>query len=396
MQSVKKKKIKIFHIITRMDAGGSAQNTLQSCLSLSPEKYQIYLIHGRSLESRMAERETALVNRGTEKAESMGVTVISLPFLVRRIDPLRDGIAFFLLWRIMQREKPDIVHTHTSKAGILGRWAAKAARIPRIIHTPHGHIFYGHFSGPVSAIFLLAEKLTSRITDAMIALTENEKKDYLRLKLCPENKIPVIHSGVDTQRFAHCSADISEMKRDMGIRPRAPLLCSIGWLLPVKGPMVLFRAMQLVWRVCPEAVLLYVGKGEMQKKIMQAAEKNAVSGKVHFTGWREDIPEILHMADILVLPSLNEGMGRVLVEAMAAGKAIVASRTGGIPSLIREGENGLLVPPGNAEKLGQALIYLIQHPERAAEMGIRGKKYCQNFSLLSMIQKLDSLYETMI
>ncbi|NVM25417.1 MAG: glycosyltransferase [Desulfobacterales bacterium] len=135
-----KDRIKIVHVITRLDRGGSAQNTLLTCLGLT-ERYELVLVHGLSFESRMTDWEKQSVQRGIEKAKERGVRVVPIPSLVRRIDPLRDLRAFFSLWMLMVQERPVIVHTHTSKPGILGRWAARMTSVPIIVHTPHGHVF---------------------------------------------------------------------------------------------------------------------------------------------------------------------------------------------------------------------------------------------------------------
>jgi len=168
-------KHKVIHIITRLDMGGSAQNTLLTCIGLA-EKYDLVLAHGLSLESHMTALERKNVYRLIDAAKNKGVAVISIPFLVRKINPFQDIRAFISLWRLIRREKPAIVHTHSAKAGILGRLAAKISNISVIIHTPHGHVFFGHFGFMASKLFLLVEKFFDRLTDCVVALTEGEKR----------------------------------------------------------------------------------------------------------------------------------------------------------------------------------------------------------------------------
>jgi hypothetical protein len=183
---------KILHIITRLDMGGSAQNTLLNCEKLS-SKYETILVHGLSHESGMSDLEEKIVADGIEEAKKNGVNVIALPSMVRSIRPLKDLKALLSLVWLIFREKPDIVHTHSSKAGILGRMAAKINFVPHIIHTPHGHVFYGHFGAFASRIFLWVEKLLSRITDRMVALTDGEMDDYINLSVCSPQKLLKIH-----------------------------------------------------------------------------------------------------------------------------------------------------------------------------------------------------------
>jgi len=382
---------KIFHVITRLDRGGSAENTLLTCLGLA-DKYELMLVHGLSLESQMTALEKESVDRGIEKAENAGVKVISMPSLVRRIDPVQDLRAFFSLWRLMIREKPAIVHTHSSKAGLLGRWAAKLACVPIIVHTPHGHVFYGHFGPLASKLFLLLEKVTAPITDRMVALTEAERNDYIEFSVSSPHKIVTIHSGVEIERYKTAKVNAREKKTSLGLNPQALIVGAVGWLLPIKGPLYLLKAMVQIWQSIPEPELIFVGKGELEDELRKEALKMGVADKVVFLGWRGDIPEIMQILDVLVLPSLNEGMGRVLVEAMAAGKPIVASRVGGIIDLVKNTKNGLLVEPGDVNGLSLAIRELLMDKKMRVEMGQRGRTMAHDFSVENMVEKIDALY----
>ena len=386
---------KVLHIITRLDMGGSAQNTLLSCKELCG-KYEILLVHGLSHESGMSDLEKQIVEDGVGQAQKNGVKVIALPTLVRSIRPIKDFRALLSIIWLLSKEKPDIVHTHSSKGGILGRLAAKIAGVPNIIHTPHGHVFYGHFGTIASKIFLWAEKIFSRFTDRMVALTDGEKDDYINLSVCPPEKLFKIHSGVDVKKFMHANGNRVEKRRSLGLDQNEAVIGFVGWLLPIKGPDYLLKAMDYVWQGHPEASLVLVGKGGMDVGLRAEALKKNANGKVKFLGWREDIDEIMPLFDMLVLPSLNEGMGRVLVEAMAAGKPVVASRVGGIPDLVRHAETGYLVPPADEKALADGIKKLLDDPERAKQMGLRGREHCRQFSIEAMIDKLDKLYIELI
>ena len=189
---------KILHIITRLDMGGSAQNTLLTCKELSG-KYETILVHGLSHESGMSGLEKKILEDGVEKAKKNGVKVIALPSMVRSVRPIKDFKALLSLMWLIFKEKPDIVHTHSSKAGILGRVAAKITFVPNIIHTPHGHVFYGHFGAFASKIFFWLERLFAAITDCLVALTNGELQDYIDFSVYPKEKLFKIHSGGDIQ-----------------------------------------------------------------------------------------------------------------------------------------------------------------------------------------------------
>ncbi len=387
--------IKVVHIITRLDRGGSAQNTLLTCLGLSKERYEVILIHGLSLESRMTEMERRSVSRDIQRAEENGVRIIPLPSLVRRLDLFQDLRAIFSIWKILAREGPYIVHTHSSKAGIVGRWAARLARTPVIVHTPHGHVFYGHFGRLASTFFLLLEKITSPITDVTVALTEAERDDYISFSVTRPEKIVTIHSGVDIDQYSGVKINIQEKKTSLGLEPDQLVIGTVGWLLPIKGPMVLLRAMIRVWQDYPGVRLIFVGKGDLEEQLRTEAFEAGVSHKVIFLGWRNDVPELIQVFDIFILPSQNEGMGRVLVEAMAAEKPIVASRVGGIIDLIKDGENGLLVQPGDVEGLSFAIKRLLTHEKMRYDMGQMGKARAKNFTLKAMLEKIEVLYSSL-
>ena len=386
---------KILHIITRLDMGGSAQNTLLTCKELSG-KYEIILVHGLSHESGMSGLEKKIVEDGVEKAKKNGVKVIALPSIVRSIRPIKDFKALLALMWLIFKEKPDIVHTHSSKAGILGRVAAKISFVPNIIHTPHGHVFYGYFGPFTSNIFLWVEKILSRFTDHMVALTDGEMDDYIKLSVYSPEKLLKIHSGVDVKQFMHSNGNMVKKRRSLGLDQNGNVLGFVGWLLPIKGPEYLLKAMEYIWQEYPETSLVFVGKGDLAMDLRAQALQVSANGRIKFLGWREDIDEIMPVFDMLVLPSLNEGMGRVLVEAMAAGKPVVASRVGGIPDLVRDGETGYLVPPADEKALADGIKKLLDDPGKAWEMGQQGRKLCQQFSLEAMIKKLDDLYSVLI
>ena len=387
-------KIKVIHIITRMDRGGSAQNTLLTCYGLK-EKYEVMLIHGPSLESRMTALEKQSVDKRIKRAQEGGVKVIIIPSLVRRVSPAHDLWAFLSLWRLMIKEKPTIVHTHTYKAGILGCWAAKMAGVRIIVHTPHGHVFYGHFNPVVTRLFIMIERFTALIMDHMVALTQGERKDYIAFSVSNPQKISTIHSGVDMDLYVTERVNIDEKKRSLGLDPKSLAVGTVGWLLPIKGPMYLLKAMAHVWQKHPDITLVYVGKGDLENELREEAFRMGVSEKVSFLGWREDIPEIMHILDIFVLPSLNEGMGRVLVEAMAAGRPIVASSVGGILDLVKHGQNGFLVKPGDVTSLSLAIGELVRDKKLRNEMGRAGKTMAQRYGVEKMLRKIDALYSSL-
>jgi len=385
-------KVKVIHIITRFDKGGSAENTLLTVRGLDKKRYDIILIKGLSLESEMGLRETRVVEHNLAEVERCGIRTLTISELVRKIHPLYDLKAFVSLVKIFLKENPHIVHTHTSKAGILGRWAAFFARVPIIVHTPHGHVFWGYFSRWKTLVFVLLERLTAHITDKIITLTEQEKRDHLRYNIASEDKFLHVHSGVDLNKFFNVSVDPSEMKRNLGIPDNAFVVGTAGRLTPVKGHRYLIKAAKEIVAIKPDINFLFLGEGELQEELEKMASELNIRENIVFLGWRPDVAEVMSMFDIFALPSLNEGMGRVLVEAMALAKPIVASNIGGIPNLIMQGKNGLLVPVADAKALASGIEFLMTNPKKRGEMGSAGKKIAADYGVDSMIQKIDQLY----
>ena len=393
-------KIKVIHIITRLDMGGSAQNTLLTASNHDPQRYSVRLIKGSTHESAMTEVETQLVKDRLADAQKKGVEVINIPSLVRRISPLNDIKAFFSIFFLLRRSKPDIVHTHTSKAGILGRLAAWIARVPIIIHTPHGHVFYGHFGRSLSKIFLQMEKLLGKITQHQISLTQEEDSDYVRLRVSKPNNTSVIHSGVDVHRFIEGATQRAKKRKELGIPSDSLIVGYVGWLIPIKGVTHLVNAMARVAEQHPKSLLVVVGKGddkgEEEMRLKEQVASLGLADRVRFLGWRADVDEIMGCFDVFVLPSSNEGMGRVLVEAMAGGLPIVASCVGGIPDLVKDGQNGLLVPPKDAAALEKAISDLLADKKKRKRMGKAGKKVCRAYSAETMVEKIDNLYKALL
>ncbi|MBU4463314.1 MAG: glycosyltransferase family 4 protein, partial [Proteobacteria bacterium] len=351
---------------------------------------------GLSVESNMADDETRAVEEMVKEAEREGIRIITVPGLVRRIHLFYDLKAFFALIKILRYEHPDIVHTHTSKAGIMGRWAAFLTGIPVIIHTPHGHVFWGYFGRCKTLFYIILEKLTACITDKIIALTEQEKKDHLHFLIASEDKFSVVHSGINLDRFSNLSVDPAVMKRELEIPEGNLVVGTAGRLTPVKGQRYLIEAARKIVDVKPDTTFVFLGDGELLNELKNMAFRLGIRENVKFLGWRPDVAEVMSTFDIFVLPSLNEGMGRVLVEAMAMGKPIVASDVGGIADLVVDGKNGFLVPAADVEIMVVRINDLLESAEKRKKMGENGKSRAANYSSNLMVKNIDQLYRAML
>lgn len=358
-------KLKVLYLITRLDKGGSAEDIFITAIGLDRRKYEVTLMSG-PVEDPGQDRK--------KEIEECGIRHIFIPELVRNINLFKDLIAFLKIYRVLRKEKFDIVHTHTSKAGFLGRLAAKLARVPIIIYTPHGHVFFGYFSSLKTKIFILLEKLASSLADKIVAKTNAEKEDYISYKIASERRLTIICSGIDLNRFKELSSDEKlKIKKELGIPENFLVVGTAGRLVPVKGPEFLIEASKIIVSKYPDTYFLFAGDGPLRQNLEMKALQIGVKENIIFLGWRDDVAKIISIFDIFVLPSLNEGMGRVLVEAMALRKPIVASCVGGIPNLVAHGKNGFLVPPKNPMELAKYIELLLEDRGKR-ENGIRRPK----------------------
>jgi len=298
---------------------------------------------------------------------------------------------------MIKKIRPHIVHTHTSKAGLLGRLAAWLAGVPIIIHTPHGHVFHSYYGPVMTKIFVLAEKILSFVTDKITALTNRERDEHLEEGIASIEKYVVIHSGVMLDRLMNKSVDAGAGRREFGISQDSNVVGVIGRLVPIKGHKYLISAAKMIVNEFRNTVFVFVGDGYLRSRLERQAESIGVRENIIFAGWRKDATEILEFFDILVLPSLNEGMGKVLIEGMALGKPIIASSVGGIIDLVRDGENGILVPPRDSDALGKAILQLLKDKNLAEKLGKNGKAVVYpEFDASVMVKQIDDLYEGLL
>jgi len=381
-------KIKVLHIITRLDKGGSAENTLLTVKGLDKKRYDVTLMSG-PVQDPSQERRV--------QVEECGIPYIHIPVLVRNINVVADAIALFKIRRFLAKTKFDIVHTHTSKAGLLGRFAARLAGVPLVVHTPHGHVFFGYFGPLKTKIFILLEKLANRMADRIVALTHREKADYISYRTCPVEKLTVIHSGIELNKFQeYTPSDKTKLKKEIGLPENSFVVGTAGRLVAVKGPEFLIKASRTIIPKHPNTYFLFAGDGPLKEDLQKRAKEAGDDKNIVFLGWRDDIAHILSIFDVFCLPSLNEGMGRVLVEAMAHGIPIVASDVGGIPDLVTHGKNGFLVPPKNPEELAKHIQILIEDEEKRKKMGEAGKEMAPGFSHDTMVRSIAELYEELL
>jgi len=367
--------IRVLHIITRLDVGGSTENTVISVTRMPRTEFTSSLISGRTVDPP-PHLSAAL--------QTAGVPWFEVPFLIRPVDLPNDLRALWHVLRLIRKLRPDIVHTHSSKAGFVGRLAARMAKVPHILYTPHGHVFHGYFSPFVTRRFILMERLAARWTDRIITLTDAEADQHLAVGIGRRGQFVTIPSGIDLERVTTVTP--------RRLIAQGPLVGTVARLVPVKGHRFLLDAIPKVLQRCPEAQFVFVGDGEMRPALEERARRLGLDGRITFAGYREDVPAVLAGMDALVLPSLNEGMGRVLVMAMALGKPIVATKVGGVPELLGYGQAGILVPPGDSAAIAEAVSALLCDPARVRALGEAGRRRASQYSAEAMVSALAKVY----
>ncbi len=379
------KYMRVIHIITQLELGGAQQNTLFTLKKLDPSKFEPVLITGK---------EGILVPRAGSLKE---VRCFFLSTLHRRIHPVWDLAAFFHLLVILhkaRKENPRIcVHTHSSKAGILGRWAAFAAGIRNIVHSVHGFGFHDFQNPLVKKIFIFLEKISAKISSQIIFVSQTDFTRAVQLGICrPEGQGRVIRSGIDLKQFWRDQNALTKHRKAIAGKS-FPLVGMIACFKPQKSPLDFLYMASRVSRVFPEARFIMVGDGEMRPLIQHLAKELSLQDRLILTGWRKDVMELLPEFDVLVLTSLWEGLPRVLVEATALGIPIVATNINGNHEIIRQGVNGHLVPPRNPSIMAGKVISLLQNPGQLSYTEKNRRSLLHGFDIDSMVEQQEHMYQ---
>jgi glycosyltransferase involved in cell wall biosynthesis len=330
-----------------------------------------------------------------EEVEGAGIPILRIPSLQREINPIQDYKAYKELSHLFREKQYDIVHTHTSKAGIAGRWAAKTEQVPIVVHTPHGNIFDGYFSKGKTTVFKFIERKAATWSDRLIELTSNGVDEYLQEGIGKPDQFAVIHSGIDLSPYESAIQQRDETRAKLGVLPDELLIGGVGRLEPVKGFSFLVDAANEFLNALPQSKCIHAGIGSEAEELRSAGAE--WGDRFQFLGLRHDIPELMAAMDVLVVPSLNEGMGRVILEAGAAETPCIGARVGGIPDVIQDAKTGLLVPPKDSKAIAEAVSTLGNNRELRISMGKASREFVvPEFGLDTMVEHIENLYEELI
>jgi glycosyltransferase involved in cell wall biosynthesis len=375
--------LRILRIFSRLNIGGPSLHVILLSSGLRPLGYETRLVVGKE-----SPREGNMLPLAAEK----NVVCESMVGLGREIAPLSDLRALAGLHRLMRTWRPAIVHTHTAKAGVLGRIAARTAGVPTVVHTYHGHVLRGYFSPTMTAFFRWLETRLATAADALVAVSESVKQDLVALGIAPASRIRVIPVGLD---LAHLARRLPRggLRREAGIPEGTPFVGMVGRLVPIKDVPTFLRAARVVAEAIPEARFALVGDGEERAALESLSRELGLDGKAIFFGWKRDLAAVYGDLDVVVNASRNEGTPVALIEALAAAKPVVATRVGGTPDLLGEGERGRLVPPGDPESLARAVLETLEGSEASRRRAQAGRDYVlKRHSSDRLVRDVDALY----
>lgn len=354
----------------------------------------------RGMDKNLYEVELACAPGGRliQLVEDSHMKVWPFEHLVQPISPLEDTLALFGLTVFLKKNPYHIVHTHNSKSGFLGRLAAKLAGIPVIVHTVHGFAFHDQEPLFRQSLFRNLERMSSHWCDKMIFISQPLIDWALQEKITDKQKVEKIYSGIQLDQFRPVTTDTKTKNREKWkLRKEDLVIGIVSKLWEGKGHITLIKAFRALKQRVNNVKLVIVGEGDLYGELVRVVDKNGLSDSVLFTGFQMDVSEILSTFDVAVLPSFFEGMGRVLLEAMAMEKPVVASNVGGIPDLVKHQFNGLLVKPGNVAELTNALERILSDKVLSSKMGKEGRKRIQEqFSSDIMIQSIDKVYQELL
>ncbi len=331
-----------------------------------------------------------------EESRRRGVRLLFEPDLVREVAPLRDVAATAKLVKLMRDRRYDVVHLHSSKAGILGRIAGRLAGVPVVVHTVHGWGFNEEQGALVAGTFRNLERWCARYCDALVVVGSPYQAEGLALGIGRPDQYHLIRSGIEIERYRDVPLDRAAARARLGVPADAFVIGNVGRLRPPKCPEHMVAAFASLAARHPQVRLVLVGDGGQRSEVETEVARLGLTPRVQILGLRRDVPELLRAFDVFVMSSSREGLPRTLSQAMAAGLPIVATRVGGIPDAVCDGENGFLVSAGDVEALTDRLELLLTDPALRQRMGAAGLARVEEFSALTMVRRTEALYEELL
>lgn len=383
--------MRIVHIITRMIVGGAQENTRFNCLDLVRDYGDdVTLITGPSLGA-----EGSLL----DKYQDPDLKTILVPELIRSIRPWTDLRAARILQKHLTQLRPDVVHTHSAKAGILGRSVAWKLKIPCVVHTVHGAPFHPYQAWPVRKFYQICERWAARRCHRLISVADAMTDLLVEAKIAERSKFVTIYSGMDIEPFLNADQNRLQLRKDLGIRPEDIVVGKIARLFHLKGHQYLLACAQRVVQADPRIRFLLVGDGILRESLEKEIASMGLKNHFIFTGLvpPHEIPDLIGAMDMLMHVSLREGLARALPQALLAGKPVISYDIDGAKEVVIEDQTGILLPPKSTQPLGDAILKLANDADLRTRLGLQGRLLCQErFGHQSMTKQIRRLYQQIL
>jgi glycosyltransferase involved in cell wall biosynthesis len=373
---------RVMWLMTRLNVGGPARQAAVLTKALGARNYRVELLVGSEAPS--------------EGKLDDGLDAQLVPGLGRPVSPLRDLRAARFLMRRLRDRPVDVVHTHTAKAGALGRLAAHRAKVPVVIHTFHGHVLEGYFSAPVARTITAVERRLATWTDALVAVSPEIRDELLSLGVGKPEQWRVIPLGLDLDQLLAPGPTKQEARALLGLPQEGHIVGSVGRLVPIKDIECFLEAAASVARDRSDVTFVVAGDGELRTALEERGEA-LLGERVRFLGWVFDLPALYAALDVVVLTSRNEGTPTALIEAGAAGRPVVATSVGGVPAVVEDAVTGILVPPGDPRAVAAAVLELLADEDLGRSLGESGRRLVHGrFGADRLIDDIDLLYAELL
>ncbi len=379
--------MRIMHISTRLIIGGSQENTVLSCEGQAARGHTVSLVYGPIYGP-----EGSLLPRAQRSGT---IELIETPHLVREISPASDSRGYRDLRRLIRAWKPDVVHTHSSKAGILGRYAAWKERVPKIVHTIHGLPFHPYQNKLVHWLYVQSERRAAKRCHTIVCVADAMREQALAQGIGKREQYVTIYSGMEVAPFLNPPCTREQARHELGFGEGDFVLGTVARLAELKGHDDLLDALGVTMRTNPALKLLWVGDGFWRDRLFERIRNMGLTGRIVSTGLvpPEDIPKHMQAMDALAHPSYREGLPRAVAQASLSGLPTIVYDLDGAPEVCLHEKTGLLVPAGNREALRNAVLWMMHHPEARARMGEAGREFCRHrFDAATMVAELEKVY----
>lgn len=391
MTKVETRPIRVLRIINRFNVGGPVYNVTYLTKYL-PETYETLLIGGCATQT---EQDASYI------LSNHGIQAQILPSMSRSVRIFNDLKTFFILLKLIRTFKPDIVHTHASKAGVLGRIAAKTMGVRVIVHTYHGHVFHGYFNPTITKSIVYIERILGKISTKIITISTAQQQDIVtKYRIVPRNKAVVIPLGFDLSRFEKSVKNRTELRKQMNLSAHKTAVAIVGRIAPIKNHRLFIDAAAATYKKHPEEFIFYVvGDGELRNEVHDYISTTYpwLNSSVIFTSWIADMTQFYPAMDVVCLTSINEGTPVSLIEAQASGIPVISTNVGGVKDVINPNETGIILNEHSAEELSNHLIELHLNRELRIKMSQNARNFVKDrYTYHRLVANVDGLYKTLL